>query len=360
MGRYSLGVRRLSVLVLGMVVAAPATGHAKPEYWQPSPTVDSEALAAGATAQLTGAIRARNAGGIAAVLGSSFTSNGMWFPDAACAKRFETGREIKAAEVTVFARCLARLEIQMSTRRSSLRDGAILTVAPGIEIEFAFKGDQVRWIGFPTQSGADGAVPMLTAQAAEALRTGGTTLLDARLASQLDVELALQHTSRASAWVKVCLDPAGAIARLTTLSGSSEGATGAFVHAIADWKFRPFEVRGRALPACFVSLLTYPAAKAPAVESYPTSTAPSGPVTRTSSTRTISPIGGLVGPPPPPPPPPPPSPARPSSSADLARALRVAGTNQIAPDRGPSARCSPPARPRSSRRSGCASTTAAA
>jgi hypothetical protein len=313
-----------------VLALVPTTAPAKPAIWYPRENVDSEQLATTATAQLTSAMRARNTAGIAKVLGTAFTSNGMWFPDATCTKRFESGGEIKGAEVGVFARCLAQLKPQMSTRKSYLRDGAVLTVDPGIEIEVVFKGDTLRWIGFPLQSGSDRAIPMLTAQALESLRTAGTTVLDSQVSAELDLELTRQHLAVLTTWIETCLDPAGEIARTRTITGSSPATSEAFLRAISDWKFQPFKVRGEAMPACGVSLLTYPGTKAPSIETYPSSQAPLGTITRSYDfdDDDLEFVGGLIGGPPPPPPPPSPINVPPS----LLENLRVSGSKRIVPD----------------------------
>ena len=310
----------------------PATALArKPAYYRPVDTIDGEALAAAATAKLAAAIRTRNTGTIALVLGTAFENNGLWFPDAACAKRFERSGTIKGADVGVFARCLAGLKLQMSTRKSTLRDGTILTVDPGIEIELAFKGETLRWIGFPTQAGADRALPMLTAQAIEGLRTAGTTLLDAQVGRSLDPELAKQRALVATTWIKVCLDPTGAITQTVPMNSTSGTASEAFFRAVADWKFKPFKVGGKAVSACAAELLSYPAAKAPPVESYPSTQAPIVSVTRTYNfdDDDLEMVGGVFGPPPAPPPPVPPPINVPPT---LLEKLRIAGSKVIVPD----------------------------
>ena len=295
--------------------------------------MDSETSAAAATTRLANAIRAKNVSGISAVLGTSFTNNGMWFPDAACAKKFERSGEIKGADVGTFARCLSQLKLQLTTRKAALRDGGLLTVDPGIEIELAFRGETLRFIGFPMQSGADRAIPMLTAQALESLRTAGTTMLDDKVSAELDLELSRQRVPVLTAWVKLCLDPKGEITRLSTSSSSSTATSDAFLKAIDDWKFQPFQVRGAPQSACAVALLAYPGAKAPAVEAYPSSVAPVGPITRSYDfdDDDFELYGGLIGGPPPPPPPPPPTSPQTVAPSQL-EALRIAGSKTIVPN----------------------------
>lgn len=329
---YLLGVQRLGSTACIVLALVPTTALAKPAIWYPRDNVDSEQLVATSTTRLTAAIRARNAAVITKLLGVSFTNNGMWFPDAACTKKFESGGEVKGADVGVFARCLAQLKPQMSTRKSYLRDGAVLTVDPGIEIELAFKGDSLRWIGFPLRGGADRAIPMLTAQALESLRTAGAPVVDRQVSAELDVELTRQHVPMLTTWIETCLDPAGEITRTRTITGTSAATSEAFLRVTADWKFQPFKVRGEAMPACGVSLLTYPGAKAPAIETYPSSLAPVGTITRSYDfdDDDLEFVGGLIGGPLPPPPPPP-TPTQ-NVPPTLLESLRISGSKRIAPD----------------------------
>ena len=324
---YPFGVRKLGLLLLALC----GTAAARKPYYRPPSSYDSETLAAQATAKLTAAIRARSIAGITEVLGTQFTNNGMWFPDAACATKFEQSGDVKGAEVTAFARCLATLKLQVSTRKAASRDGTLLTADPGVEIELAFRGDTLRYIGFPLQSGADRAIPMLTAQALEALRTAGTTLLDTKVSTSLDLELSKQRAAVLTSWVKVCLDASGEVVKLAPFQSSSSATSDAFAAAIADWTFKPFLVRGKPQPACGVALLSYPGSKAPPVEQYPSTNAPTSPITRTFDfdDEDLDLYGGLIGPPPPPPPPPaPPQTITPSAL----EAMRIAGTKSIAPD----------------------------
>ncbi len=315
-----------------MLAVLPSAALAKPAIWYPRDTVDSETLASQATARLTAAIRTRNASALTGVLGTSFTNHGMWFPDAACTKRFESGGVIKGSDVGVFARCLMQLTPQMSTRKSALRDGAVLTVDPGIEIELAFKGDTLRWIGFPLQSGSARAIPMLTAQALEAVRTAGSPVVDSKVAAELDLELVRQRVPMLMAWIYLCLDPHGEVTTATSISGSLPAATTAvFLRAIADWKFQPFKIRGTAMAACSASLLTYPGAKAPVVEVYPSSQSPIAALTRSYDFDDDDlDFGGLIGTASPPPPPPPAAPI--TVPPSLLERQRISGSKLIVPD----------------------------
>lgn len=255
--------------------------------------------------KLAAAIRARNAKAVAKQLGTSLTNGGVWFPDAACAKRFATPGIVPATEIAAFARCLSKLELLLSTRGTARPGGAVLTYKPGVELELAFVGSQLRWVGMPVHDREDPLLPTLTVQAFEALRTEGTTLLDDALRDKLTTD-----QQPASAWVKTCLDATGAVTLTTHHRESGPGVGNAFVTAIKDWRFKPFTYRGRAQPACSLSLLTVPAAKAPAIEVLPDE------VVLTLDARPAPPRDGVPYNVPP----------------TLLESLRLTGTKQIVPD----------------------------
>jgi hypothetical protein len=261
-----------------LVASAPASAH--PIRIELPQHHDAEETAEG-TAQLATAIRTRDARAVAKLLQTPLDHGALWFPDAACTKRFGKIGLVDAKELDAFARCLATLELITTTRTSALPVmNTVLTYKPGIEIELGFSRGKLFAVG--DHALAVGAVPMLTAQAFEALRKTGSTSVDTIVAAKLDPEVA--KTGPASAWLRVCLDPKagarpdtavgvaaidGGRATITIIHSSSPLAGETFQAAALDWTFRPFEHRGTAIPACSLSLVTYPAAKAPAVETLP-------------------------------------------------------------------------------------------
>ena len=247
-------MRRFVVLALALAVPASAAA-------------DDQRDAAQGISELTAAIRAHDAKAIGRLMRAPVTSSGVWFPDAACEQRFGKPGTILVKELAPFARCLAQLRPQVSTRKAGQRDAAVLTYDPGIELHVAFYGPLVRAIGFEAQTSADAGVPTLTVQAFEELRTAGTTLLDDKLAPALRAQAELNGS--VSAWLKVCIDATGAITNAWTVKSTTTPIGEAFRIAIADWAFKPLAIHKVATPACGLWLLTYPAAKAPPVETLP-------------------------------------------------------------------------------------------
>ena len=219
--------------------------------------------------ELVRAMKRHDAKAIAARLATPFKHDGVWFRDSECATRFALPGVLQTKDRDAFARCFVKLVPQMSTRTSAQRQTVVLTVEPGVELEVSFdaEGQKVRWLG-AAGGGNDKGAPMLTAQAFEALRTKGTTLLDDAVRDKLEPELVKANPT--SAWIRTCLDENGVSTR--SLAWSSTTVTGqVFLHATEDWTFRAYKLPKQILPirVCSLSLLTYPASKAPATETLP-------------------------------------------------------------------------------------------
>jgi hypothetical protein len=274
---------RLVPVVVSLVVAAAFTGgaaDARSVRLRP-PTTRPPAAAVDVGAELAAAIRSKNGNRVAKLLGESVQNYGIWFADPACAKQFGAPGVVTGPELAAFARCLTGLRLQATTRQPGASDNAILTYDPGIELEISHSGGRVRWLGFLYQTAADRGRPTLTAQAFEALRKAGKTNLDDVVGTKLEPVLERSKDTSVSAWVKLCIDDEGSIDHVDVRqtdapAGQSGKVRMAFEVAIErGWRFRPFTVRGKAMPVCTMALLTYPAARAPLVETLPPALQPS-------------------------------------------------------------------------------------
>lgn len=267
-------------LVVSLVIGGIAGEAADARSYRPRPPTTRPPAIVDVGAELAAAIRSKNGGRVAKLLGESVQNYGIWFADAACAKRFGAPGVVTGPELAAFARCLAGLRLQATTRQPGASDNAILTYDPGIELEISHSGGRVRWLGFLYQTAADRGRPTLTAQAFEALRKAGKTNLDDVVETKLEPVLERAKATSVSAWVKLCIDDEGAIDHVGIRQTDAPAGQGgkvstAFEVAIErGWRFRPFTVRGKAMPACTMALLTYPAARAPLVETLPPALAP--------------------------------------------------------------------------------------
>lgn len=181
----------------------------------------------------------------------------------------------------------------------------------------------------------------------EALRKGGSPNVDAAVRGQLDPLLDDSRRVAVSQWMKICIDARGVVDRVATVDDDPQPAdvASAFEAAARAWSFRPFAPDDKPTPACALSYLTYPAARAPLVERLPS------PMPRLMQPESVSKAqtslerervrarvqaieqarrAGVLGPPPVPPPPPPPG-RRNISPVELDK-YRTGGNKNIQPD----------------------------
>ncbi|MBA3392650.1 MAG: hypothetical protein H0T89_08405 [Deltaproteobacteria bacterium] len=331
-------MNRVAALLASLVLAVPALVAAKPMY-RPPPRPDSDV-----GGQLGEAIRKRDLRRITDLLRDPVTTTtAMWFPDAACTRRFAKPATIRGRELTALARCLLGLEVVSSTRVSGTAGGAIITYEPGIEVYLNAAAGRIRYIGFEHARPDDRGMPTLTVQAFEQLRKTGSTSLDTVLDAALDPDTArrARESSPASAWIKLCLDKTGAITSKRVVQATPVALGRAFETAIADWTFKPFVHRKVPMAACSLSLLTYPAAKAPPVEHLPSEALPTADDLvgfEDDDEGEDGVAGGVVGGiyggsiTRPPPPPPPPSLIPMNVPPTMLEANRIRGIRVIVPD----------------------------
>lgn len=184
---------------------------------------------------------------MAKLLRGPVVSGGLWFLDPECVRKFPAPGTIKQDHLGAFAKCLAGLHWQKSERLDSFVDVAVLTYAPGIEIEARIvedrHGPRISWIGYAARHDLRDALPTIAPQALEALRTKGDPN------GPVD-PVTLAEGDAAYAWVKLCIDADGNVTSAHPREATSMEAARAFGAAAQTWQFKPFVVGSRAIPAC--------------------------------------------------------------------------------------------------------------
>jgi hypothetical protein len=207
------------------------------------------------------------------LMSAGVTNGGLWFDDADCAKEFGKPGDVPNDRIGAFAKCVAALRMEASARENELGDVVVMKHAPGFELEARViqdaSGPRLTWIGFASRRPGDPDAPTLTHETLEAHRLTGDR--DGPLEAGVAALLAKQEAT----WVKVCLDATGAPTRADAYETTSTTASRAFVAAAKTWTFRPFMLRGQAVPACALVRMAYPPGSAPAVETLPLPPPPS-------------------------------------------------------------------------------------
>jgi len=127
---------------------------------------------------------------------------GLWFHDPACTTRFGEPRTVPPAELDELAACLATLRLRRT--RGAAPDSAILTYAPGIELEARFADDDTLVaIGYEGDDG-EGPRPTLARERLDEMRIAGDR--DGPLAADDAAALGTEH-----AWLRVCIDTHGTV-----------------------------------------------------------------------------------------------------------------------------------------------------
>ena len=195
------------------------------------------------------------------MMGPSVTLGGLWFPDPTCHQEFASTGEVGGGRLDELARCLTTIKLTVSERKDSLPDVAVLTYEPGFEIEARFidktDGPWLSWIGYEARKELADALPTISTDALESLRTAG---LREPIVTGLDS--GPQPDAHPYAWVKTCIDGDGKVTGAHVREASSPRAARAFSAAIADWAFKPFVPAGQAMPVCAMVLVAKPLAEA--------------------------------------------------------------------------------------------------
>ncbi|MBV8762520.1 MAG: hypothetical protein JO257_34870, partial [Deltaproteobacteria bacterium] len=148
--------------------------------------------------KLAAASQGGDVAAIRATLGPTVIDGGLWFDDAGCERDFGAATEITGPRIDAFATCLAKLGLQVSKQREYLDDLALFNYGPGIEVEARLVEQRLRWIGFAGVLDPNDRAVAITQDALETLRDAGEPNPPAAAGD--------------FAWMRVCIDPMGAIA----------------------------------------------------------------------------------------------------------------------------------------------------
>jgi hypothetical protein len=204
------------------------------------------------------------------LLRGSVVNGGLWFADPDCARQFSAVEEIRPPRLSAFAKCLAGLHLQLSSRTDSMLDAIVMSYAPGIEIEARLVGDReprLTWIGFESRRDAADGLPTITPETLESLRTAGDR--NGPIEPGIIAELSVSKSESVFTWLNVCIGADGAVTRASARETSSLKVGRVLVAAAEAWRFRPFIVGGQAMPVCSMVRIVVRASTTPEVETLP-------------------------------------------------------------------------------------------
>jgi hypothetical protein len=200
---------------------------------------------------------------IRSALRAPLAYSGLLFADAECTRRFPAPATLGDDQLDAFAQCLVSLPFHVSPRDYAITQTALLEYEPGIEAQIRYRTNgSVAWlaaIGFTGHLDTSNTLPTITAKAFEAahLPTPADALTVAERA-ELDASIRTHKLGYESVWLDLCVDAAGSITSSNAVTSTSIAARDVFKAQAARWRFRPFEVTGRATPVCSMTHFAYP------------------------------------------------------------------------------------------------------
>jgi len=229
---------KLALVVTGLVAACGAT--TRPEHLKLTFAADAGGQ------KLAHASQSGDIQTIRQLLGPKVVVGGLWFPDVDCTREFAAPGEVGGGRLDELARCLTTVKLQLSDHHAMFDDVAVLSYAPGIEIEARLidsdHGTWLSWIGYADVREASDRLPTLTQQAFEALRD--------------DTSPPPVLQGHEAAWLRVCIDASGHVTNAHVRMATSMAAAHAFAAVAQSWHFHPFMPAGQPLPACALVPMT--------------------------------------------------------------------------------------------------------
>lgn len=188
----------------------------------------------------------------------------LWFDSVPCAKQFSGRFAPTDANRPALLKCLSGLGLHAAPRGLRLESPDLLEkqlsliYEPGIALEIGIRDGAVASINTAMAFAADPEAAPVTGDALEAHLVSGTATVEPEPA----VRDALARSAHDVAFVQLlaCVDRTGELEsiRIVRRSRQYDDYVRAVMTAAAKWKFKPFEVHGKAVRACAVDLIAYP------------------------------------------------------------------------------------------------------
>jgi hypothetical protein len=228
---------RTGVVLLTILAATPAFAD------DPNSEAKFKALDAARLA-IVDALDKHDAAAFEPYVDHQVVTEGLWFSTPACRKRFSTA-SIKAKDLRAFVACFAPVNVTQT--------GLLVTYGPGITMTVKLDvTDGKVTVQKLSSFVGDPAAPEIFSKMFERQRTAG------------DPKVALDDAARAElaalqggvAAFRVCVDKTGKVKSHKMVDLDAKTAIAKSVAAaVKTWQFKPFEIRGKAIPICSVAFI---------------------------------------------------------------------------------------------------------
>lgn len=203
------------------------------------------------------AVTQRDAPALTRLAPTGFQLSGLWFDTAVCAKQFSGTRLVSPAGYPAFLECLAALGIRLELLRPEVRI-LVLAYDPGVSLRVSVRDGVLQRITGSGESTEDPTAAPITSDALASHRISGTYIAEPDRAVRDSVARSPDKVVYVT--FVACVDATGKLERIRIVdrSTSPDSYVQAVEDATAQWKFRPFQVHGKAVRVCSFEMFAYP------------------------------------------------------------------------------------------------------
>lgn len=222
---------------------------------------------------LRDAVARRDTVALAQLAPRDITVSGLWFDTAECTRQFSGTVIVTPGAQPALLHCLGALGLRLEPEASRNRTPALM-YDPGVVLSLDIQDGMIRRITGPSAPVGNPAAATISSEALASHLIAGTRSVDPGPV----VRDAVAGDAAAVAVVplQVCVDANGKLIKASALDHPQrdDGYLRAVEAAASQWQFRPFEVRGSAVPVCALDVFVYPAerwrrVRLPGAESQP-------------------------------------------------------------------------------------------
>jgi TPR repeat protein len=204
------------------------------------------------------AVARKDATAFARLASSSVDLYGLWFDSPDCAKQFSGEVTLTAGAHPAFLACLSSHGLRFDPRASADRSAA-LVYDPGVVLTVDLVDGAIARITGPQLPWQRASAAAISPMALASHLVAGTHAVEPDRAAR--DAIAAFPDAIAAVHLHVCVDATGKLeeARVAKSPHSNDNYARAVEAAAAAWRFKPFEVGGKAVPVCTDDVFVYPA-----------------------------------------------------------------------------------------------------